>query len=49
VVNSPLYATAVGLALYGSRNLALHRLGRAEGGFVNRTFRRLKQWVLEFF
>jgi cell division protein FtsA len=49
VVNSPLYATAVGLSLYGSRNLALHRLGRAEGGFVNRTFRRLKQWVLEFF
>jgi cell division protein FtsA len=49
VVNSPLYATGVGLALYGSRNLALRGFGKTDGGLVHRTFRRFKQWVLDFF
>jgi cell division protein FtsA len=49
VVNSPLYATGVGLALYGSRNIALRGSGRGEGNFIIRLFKNLKQWMLEFF
>jgi cell division protein FtsA len=49
VVNSPLYATGVGLVVYGSRNIAREKLSRAEGNFISRMFRRLKQWILEFF
>ena len=49
VINSPLYATGVGLALFGSRNIAREKLIRAEGNFIVRPFKRLKQWILEFF
>jgi cell division protein FtsA len=49
VVNSPLYATGVGLVVYGSRNIAREKLNRAEGNFISRMFKRLKQWILEFF
>ncbi|MBM4315628.1 MAG: cell division protein FtsA [Deltaproteobacteria bacterium] len=49
VVNSPLYATGVGLVVYGSRNIEREMLGRAEGNLILRMFRRLKQWLLEFF
>jgi cell division protein FtsA len=49
VVNSPVYATGVGLVVYGSHNIALEKLSRAEGNFISRMFRRLKEWILEFF
>jgi len=49
VVNSPLYATGVGLVVYGSQNIAREKLSRADGNFISRSFRRLRQWVLEFF
>ena len=49
VINSPLYATGVGLVLYGSRNIAREALIRAEGNFISRMFKRLKLWVLEFY
>ena len=49
VVNSPLYATGVGLVVYGSQNIVRENLGRAEGNFIVRMFRRLKRWLLEFF
>ena len=49
VINSPLYATGVGLVLYGSRNIAREALSRAEGNFISRMFKRLKLWVLEFY
>jgi cell division protein FtsA len=48
VVNSPLYATGVGLVLYGSRENAVGK-GLGEGNFVSRSFKRLKLWVLDFF
>jgi cell division protein FtsA len=48
VVNSPLYATGVGLVVYGSRNIE-QAIGRGEGNVITRIFKRLKQWVLEFF
>ena len=49
VVKAPAYATGVGLVLYGSGNIARGKLGRAEGNFISRTFKGLKQWVLDFF
>ena len=49
VINSPLYATGVGLTLFGSRNIAREKLIRTEGNFITRPFKRLKQWVLDFF
>jgi cell division protein FtsA len=49
VVNSPLYATGVGLVVYGSRNIERGMLGRTEGNFISRMYKRLKQWVLDFF
>ena len=49
VVNSPLYATGVGLVVYGSRDILKDRLVRSEGNVVSRAFRRLKQWILDFF
>jgi len=49
VVNSPLYATGVGLVVYGSRSIAREMLSRKEGNFITRMFKRLKQWILEFF
>jgi cell division protein FtsA len=49
VVNSPLYATGVGLVVYGSRNIEREMLNRVEGNIIARMFKRLKQWILEFF
>jgi cell division protein FtsA len=48
VVNSPLYATAVGLVVHGSKNVARERI-RTEGNFIVRMFKRLKRWILDFF
>lgn len=50
IVNSPIYSTAVGLVLYGSRNRERRGLG---GGSDDRMFykiiKRMKEWVQEFF
>jgi AAA+ ATPase superfamily predicted ATPase len=39
----------VGLVVYGSRNIEREMLSRAERNFISRMFKRLKQWILEFF
>src|SRR3989339_1134723 len=49
IVNSPLYATAVGLVLYAGRNIARENMMRMEGNYMNRLFRRFRQWLLDFF
>ncbi len=49
VVNSPLYATGVGLVVYGSQNIVRENLGRNEGNWIGRMYRRFKRWILEFF
>ncbi|MBW6484539.1 MAG: cell division protein FtsA [Syntrophobacterales bacterium] len=49
IVNSPQYATGVGLVLYASRNIARQNLIRMEGNYMNRLYRRLRQWLLDFF
>jgi len=49
VVNSPLYATGVGLVVYGSRNITRDMLSRSNGNFLSRGYRSIKQWFLDFF
>jgi cell division protein FtsA len=50
IVNSPIYATAVGLVIYGSKHLPKGALRRAEkAGFIGNLFQRIKNWVLENF
>jgi len=49
IVNSPLYATGVGLVLYAGRNISRENIIRMEGNYINRLYRRLRQWILDFF
>jgi cell division protein FtsA len=51
VVKSPIYATGVGLALYGVRHQGprVNGVGVPEGGFFARTTRRLAGWFGEIF
>ncbi len=50
VVNSPVYATGVGLVLWGARNKSLD-LGVSynNGGMIDRVMGRMKQWFAEAF
>ena len=50
VVNSPVYATGVGLVLWGARNKSVD-LGAAyqPGGALNRVVGKMKQWFAEAF
>ncbi|MFH1824715.1 MAG: cell division protein FtsA [Candidatus Firestonebacteria bacterium] len=51
VVNSPIYATAVGLMLYGAKSRSQGRSGlRASGGnLFDRVLNKMKTWFEEFF
>jgi cell division protein FtsA len=49
VVNSPLYATGVGLVVYGSKNRSEHVFRKIEGNMFNRLFRNIKKLFVEFF
>ena len=49
VVNSPMYATGVGLVLYGSRRLAKGAPILPGGGFFMNLVKKIKKWFLEFF
>jgi len=49
IVNSPLYATGVGMVVYGEKNKALHSYKKSEGSLLTKTWRRLKKWFVEFF
>jgi len=49
IVNSPMYATGVGLILYGAKHrepLGLQRNGK---GVMHRVVRRMREWAQEFF
>jgi cell division protein FtsA len=48
VVNSPAYATPVGMIMYGSSCLAKSR-AKNGAGFLGRTFNRIAQWFTELF
>jgi cell division protein FtsA len=49
LVNSPMYATGVGLVLYGSRNMAQSRFKKGEGNIFSKVTHRMKEWIGEFF
>jgi len=49
VVNSPMYATGVGLVIYGSKTLSKDTLRKSEPNVFSRIINRIKKWFLEFF
>lgn len=49
LVNSPIYATGVGLVLYGSRNQDPTRFKRGEGNIFSKVTHRMREWIGEFF
>jgi cell division protein FtsA len=49
VVNSPVYATGVGLVKYGSRNLQVRNFTIGQENLFDKVVRRMKDWFGEFF
>ncbi len=49
VVNSPIYATGVGLVKYGSRNMQTRHFAIGQENLFDRVTRRMKEWFGEFF
>jgi cell division protein FtsA len=49
VVNSPVYATGVGLVRYGSRNMQTRNFAINADNVFERVVRRMKEWFGEFF
>jgi len=49
VVNSPIYATGVGLVKYGSRNLQSRNFTIGQENIFDKVVRRMKEWFGEFF
>jgi len=49
LVSSPMYATGVGLVLYGSRNRRQGRFKVGEGNIFSKVTNRMKEWISEFF
>ena len=49
VINSPMYATAVGLLLYGSKNFKREEFPVKSKKVFDTTLKRMKEWFREFF
>lgn len=49
VVNSPIYATGVGLVKYGSMNAQVQNFKIGETNIFERVSRRMKEWFSDFF
>ncbi len=49
VVNSPVYATGVGLVKYGSRNIEVKNFSRGQKDTFGSITKRMKEWFGEFF
>jgi cell division protein FtsA len=49
VVNSPMYATGVGLVLYGSKHISKNAFIQGGGSLFVNMFKKIKKWFLEFF
>jgi cell division protein FtsA len=49
LVHNPMYATSVGLALYGRDRLLAEELGHPGQGGFSEAFRRAVAWVQNFF
>lgn len=49
VVSSPMYATGVGLVLYGAAHLDQHQFSRSsERSLVDKVIKRMRQWFSDF-
>jgi cell division protein FtsA len=49
VVSSPMYATGVGLVLYGAAHLDQHRFHRSsERSLMDKIINRMRQWFSDF-
>ena len=49
LVNSPIYATGVGLVLYGSKHETQSRFKIGEANIFSKVTHRMKEWISEFF
>ncbi len=49
LVSSPIYATGVGLVLYGSRNRGKSRFRVGEENIFSKVTHRMREWIGEFF
>ncbi len=49
VVNSPVYATGVGLVKYGTRNIKARRFMVGQENVFEKVVRRMREWLGEFF
>ncbi len=51
VVNSPVYATGVGLVVYGSKNIGIREFPtmQSDENLFRKVSRRMKEWLGEFF
>lgn len=49
VVNSPMYATGVGLVIYGSKSISKDTLRKFETKVFGKTVTNMKKWFLDFF
>lgn len=47
VVNNPMYATGVGLVLYGSKNQPPDNFEVSDSNFIKKTLNRMKMWFKE--
>jgi cell division protein FtsA len=47
VVNNPMYATGVGLVLYGARNQEIQKFRIRDSNIFNRLMARMKKWFKE--
>ena len=47
VVNNPMYATGVGLVLYGARNQPKKKFRIRDDNIFNRLINRMKRWFKE--
>ena len=49
LVNSPMYATGVGMVLYGSKSKSQSRFKVGEKNVFSKVTHRMKEWIGEFF
>jgi len=49
LVNSPIYATGVGLVIYGSRNPSKRSIPSGRTDIISKASRRMRDWLGEFF
>ena len=49
MVKSPMYATGVGLVLYGSKHISKNAFIQGSGSLFANMFKKIKKWFLEFF